>query len=445
MTLPHATAMPSPVEAEDAYFASNPPPRHLDEHTSRAKAFIDGHAGAGRRVVLVTSGGTTVPLEKQTVRFIDNFSAGTRGATSAEYFLAAGYAVIFLHREFSLLPYSRHFSHSKDCFLDFLRDDDEADGAEGRVGVRAGDVVKVRAVLRDYRRANEAGLLLMLPFVTIGDYLHELRAVSRLMGPLGARGLLYLAAAVSDFFVPPERMAEHKIQSTDVVAQLERQQQQRPHDGASSGEEPESKKRKTRAEEDEDRDEEHGTGSKTRNGQHQQQLPQERRNPPGISANDDQDEQDEVFDNFDASPRVPRSKRLVIDLDPVPKFLKNLVDGWAPQGMIVSYKLETDPAILVHKARASLDRYQHHLVIGNLLATRKWEVVFVSPGRDDRWLRVPPPGGQAGWGDAEGRPLRPDELPREDPDTEIEELIIPAVAELHDAHVAADKAKARLG
>src|SRR6478609_7491354 len=76
---------------------------------------------------------------------------------------------------------------------------------------------------------------------------------------------------------------------------------------------------------------------------------------------------EEIFDNFDSSPTVPRSKRLVIDLDPVPKFLKNLVEGWSPQGMIVSFKLETDPRILVHKARYSLDRYQHHLVIGNLL------------------------------------------------------------------------------
>ncbi|KAH9437018.1 hypothetical protein MCOR02_000679 [Pyricularia oryzae] len=98
---------------------------------------------------------------------------------------------------------------------------------------------------------------------------------------------------------------------------------------------------------------------------------------------------DETFDNFDSSPAVPRSKRLIVDLDPVPKFLKNLVDGWAPQGMIVSFKLETDPAILVHKARYSLDRYQHHLVIGNLLSTRKWEVVFVAPGAADRWIRVP--------------------------------------------------------
>ncbi|UNI24325.1 Phosphopantothenate--cysteine ligase (ATP) [Purpureocillium takamizusanense] len=394
-----ATAMSSSIEAqEDAYFSSNPPPRHLEEHTARAKAFIDLHAAAGRRVVLVTSGGTTVPLEKQTVRFIDNFSAGTRGATSAEKFLEAGYAVIFLHREFSLLPYSRHFSHSKDCFLDFLRED-----ADGRVGVRPGDDGKVRGVLRKYRRAKDEDMLLMLPFLTIGDYLHELRAVSRLMGPLGPSGLLYLAAAVSDFFVPADRMSEHKIQSTDAVKSFK------------------------------------GTASQnTPSSQQQQQQQQIQPSEP-----QEEEEEEEAFDNFDASPRVPRSKRLVIDLDPVPKFLKSLVDGWAPQGMIISYKLETDPAILVHKARYSLDRYQHHLVIGNLLSTRKWEVVFVSPGREDRWIRAPPPAsfGAGGWGDAEGRPLRADELPREDPDVEVEELIIPAVAELHDAHIKAANKK----
>src|SRR5262245_33339263 len=110
----------TPEEAESHYFTTNAPPLALQEHTILAKAFVKHHVVSGRRVVLVTSGGTTVPLETQTVRFIDNFSAGTRGATSAEYFLQAGYAVIFLHRHFSLLPYSRHYSHSTNCFLDFM-------------------------------------------------------------------------------------------------------------------------------------------------------------------------------------------------------------------------------------------------------------------------------------------------------------------------------------
>ena len=374
------------AQVEDAYFSTNPPPKKLESHTAQAQAFISAHAAQGRRVVLVTSGGTTVPLERNTVRFLDNFSAGTRGASSAERFLAAGYAVIFLHREFSLLPYSRHYSHATDCFLDYLSEEgggggDGNDSAGSRIGVRQDVEGRMLQVLRQYRRARDRNVLLVLPFVTIGDYLHELRAVARLMRPLGPDGLLYLAAAVSDFFVPSSRMAEHKIQSTDAVKSLNAA-------AAATKEEPEQ---------------------------------------------DDNDEhEDEAFDNFDSWPRVPRSKRLIIDLDPVPKFLKNLVDGWTSEAMIVSFKLETDPSILVHKARYSLDRYQHHLVVGNLLSTRKWEVVFVAPGRDDTWLRVPRKGG---WGDAVGRPLRPDEVPDEEPDEEIEALIIPAVRDLHDAHI----------
>lgn len=270
----NAELVPSAVE--DQYFSSNPPPKALPHHIAQAQEFIEFHAAAGRRVVLVTSGGTTVPLEKQTVRFIDNFSAGTRGATSAEYFLQSGYAVIFLHRQFSLLPYSRHYSHATDCFLDFLHE-----GPDGTVLAKPEYTESMLSVLRKYHTARASNLLLTVPFVTIGDYLHELRAIARLMHRLGPDGLLYLAAAASDFFLPQDRMAEHKIQSTDVADRA--------------------------------------------------------REPPTVSGTE------EEFDNFDSSPKVPRSKRLIVDLDPVPKFLKNLVDGWAPQCMIVSFKLETDP------------------------------------------------------------------------------------------------------
>ncbi|KAJ8125217.1 hypothetical protein O1611_g8420 [Lasiodiplodia mahajangana] len=210
----------SSYQVENAYFSSNPPPKALPQHIAAAKEFINQHAATNRRVVLITSGGTTVPLEKQTVRFIDNFSAGTRGATSAEYFLESGYAVIFLHRQFSLLPYSRHYSHSTDCFLDFLHE-----GEDGSVIANPAHQQKMLRVLRKYNAAKRQNLLLMLPFVTITDYLHELRAVAQLMRPLGPNGLLYLAAAVSDFFVPPDRMSEHKIQSTNATDNLESKKQ----------------------------------------------------------------------------------------------------------------------------------------------------------------------------------------------------------------------------
>lgn len=378
--------------AERDYFTENTPPATLEKHSSLAEEFINFHAAAGRRVVLVTSGGTTVPLERQTVRFIDNFSAGTRGATSAEYFLESGYAVIFLHRQFSLQPYSRHYSHATDCFLDLLHE-----GPDGSVVANDEYREKMLKVLRQYNAAKSKNLLLTLPFTTITDYLFILRAIAQLMRPLGSRGLLYLAAAVSDFFVPPERMVEHKIQSTNATDT----------------------------------------------------------NTPDTKGSEEVDEE-EAFDNFDSSPAVPRSKRLIVDLDPVPKFLKNLVDGWAPEGMIVSFKLETDPAILVHKAKYSLDRYQHHLVIGNLLATRKWEVVFVAPGSKDQWIRVPRNkrkrtisgvedlvGAAAARGEVVDEPLNPNELPDGEPELEIESLIIPAVEALHTSHINAPRKRER--
>jgi len=261
-------------------------------------------------------------------------------------------------------------------------------------------------VLREYNTAKSKKMLLTLPFTTITDYLFVLRSISQLMRTLGPDGLLYLAAAVSDFFVPPERMVEHKIQSTNATDSVPK--------------------------------------------------PSE---PNGDIDGVPEQEDDEAFDNFDSSPRVPRSKRLVIDLDPVPKFLKNLVDGWTPEGMIVSFKLETDPEILVHKAQYSLDRYQHHLVIGNLLSTRKWEVVFVSKdGKDgemkEKWIRVPRHRRKKSFGGIEhmvglagkedDKPSDPHSLPDGEPEMEIESLIIPAVEEMHSRHIANNAAKKKV-
>lgn len=333
------------LDAESAYFNDQPPPKALPKHESLARAFINHHVESNRRLVLVTSGGTTVPLENQTVRFIDNFSAGTRGATSAEYFLQSGYAVIFLHRQFSLLPYSRHYSHSTNCFLDFMdeapaegNNDGDGDGGQGHVVVRDEYQDEMRDVLRKYRYAKRNNLLLLLPFTTISEYLFELRSLATLMRPLGVNALFYLAAAVSDFFIPRNRMAEHKIQSSELPPERE---------GKSNN----------------NNDEGEGNIAPS-----------------------------EIYTGENEEPQPPKkSKKLVINLDPVPKLLHRLVDGWAPEGsMIVSFKLETDPNLLVYKARTALQRYSHHLVIGNLLSTRKWEVVFVTPDAPyERWIRVP--------------------------------------------------------
>ena len=74
-----------PAEVAEAFFAANP--CELADLPARVDYFVSQAAAAGRRVVCITSGGTTVPLERNCVRFIDNFSRGTRGALSTEEFL----------------------------------------------------------------------------------------------------------------------------------------------------------------------------------------------------------------------------------------------------------------------------------------------------------------------------------------------------------------------
>ena len=79
----------------------------IDLASTRFDKFMTERCTDEKPVVCITSGGTIVPLEKNTVRFIDNFSRGERGANSAESFLALDYAVIFLHRVGSSVPFTR--------------------------------------------------------------------------------------------------------------------------------------------------------------------------------------------------------------------------------------------------------------------------------------------------------------------------------------------------
>ncbi|SNX85296.1 related to CAB2 - probable phosphopantothenoylcysteine synthetase [Melanopsichium pennsylvanicum] len=292
MSKPSPASSP-PKWSSDRFFQTQSPPHRLAELSSAASDFVQRHIKEGRRVVLVTSGGTTVPLEKNVVRFLDNFSAGTRGATSAEYFLSAGYAVIFMSRQHSLAPYTRHYSHTTNPFLDLLADpathvhtDSPAStSGDDDITVLKQHVAHLRPILSAYHHARTSGLLHTVPFVTVNDYLWLLREMSKVMQPLGRSGMYYLAAAVSDFFIPSTNVPEHKIQS--------------------------------------------GKGS------------------------------------------------LVIEMDQVPKVLKPMVEQWVPEGYLVSFKLETDPKLLIPKAVGALQRYGHQLVIGNDLNRRKFEVVFV--------------------------------------------------------------------
>ena len=114
----------------EEFYKENEKPKEFETIKTQVQDFCEYFDGKYAQrssvpVALVTSGGTTIPFEQNMVRFIDNFSAGTRGSSSAEYFLKKGYAVIFLHRASSLKPFARHLTTEN--LFDFLEagNDDE--------------------------------------------------------------------------------------------------------------------------------------------------------------------------------------------------------------------------------------------------------------------------------------------------------------------------------
>ncbi|XP_045715432.1 phosphopantothenate--cysteine ligase isoform X1 [Phyllostomus hastatus] len=246
----------------------------------------------GKRVVLVTSGGTKVPLEARPVRFLDNFSSGRRGATSAEAFLAAGYGVLFLHRARSAFPFAHRFPPQ--TWLSALRPSSPATSGFLRLEVEEKALPGFAAALRSYQEAAAAGTFLAVEFTTLADYLHLLQAAAQALNPLGPSAMFYLAAAVSDFYVPVSEMPEHKIQSSGGPLQ--------------------------------------------------------------------------------------------ITMKMVPKMLSPLVKDWAPKAFVISFKLETDPSIVIDRARNALEIYRHQVVVANILESRRSFVVIITKDSETKLL-----------------------------------------------------------
>ncbi|XP_004645999.1 phosphopantothenate--cysteine ligase isoform X1 [Octodon degus] len=249
-------------------------------------------AAQGRRVVLVTSGGTKVPLEARPVRFLDNFSSGRRGAASAEAFLAAGYGVLFLYRARSAFPYAYRFPPQ--TWLSALRPSGPAHSGVLSLEVEENALPGFAEALRSYQEAEAAGTFLAVEFTTLADYLHLLQAAAQALNPLGPSAMFYLAAAVSDFYVPVSEMPEHKIQSSGGPLQ--------------------------------------------------------------------------------------------ITMKMVPKMLSPLVKDWAPKAFIISFKLETDPSIIISRARNALEVYQHQVVVANILESIQSFVVIITKDSETKLL-----------------------------------------------------------
>lgn len=75
---------------------------------------------------------------------------------------------------------------------------------------------------------------------------------------------------------------------------------------------------------------------------------------------------------------------LIIELENVPKMLTNLTTEWAPQSFVVSFKLETDPNLVIPKAKGAISKYHVDLVVANQLQTRR-DVVYLISADDDSY------------------------------------------------------------
>ncbi|KAH8292307.1 hypothetical protein KR054_008263 [Drosophila jambulina] len=331
------------------FYNTHLPPADFEDNRSLLKEFCERHNKLQNRIVLVTlegntkrkksqkSGGTTVPLEHNTVRFVDNFSAGTRGSASAEYFLDHDYAVIFMHRHKSLEPFTRHFTGQQ--FFDML---DIADNSQSSTIAIKPDSVDVFApVLAKYKIARETQMILYVNFTSVVDYMWLLRAACECLAAFEQRAVLYLAAAVSDFYIPEDMMGEQERQV----------------------------------------------------GEEQREKAFKCIKCPLVATTFEYELLlFECFKDFirpgkgNVQPGVAPTHKMqsgdgapTISLQLVPKMLAPLASLWVPHAFVVSFKLETDESLLIVKARDSLNKYKHKLVIANVLQTRKHRVVFVTP------------------------------------------------------------------
>ena len=252
----------------------------LTTELADAQRFIDRCMERNKRLVLVTSGGTLVPLEQNSVRFLDNFSTGRRGAISSEFFLRTGeYDVIFLHRKGSKRPFLLNLDveNVNDDFVatNFIRNPD------GNFGCNT----KLNAMLSEKSKFNDS--LLEISYNTVTEYISLLIDVTKMAQKLENRVLIFLAAAVSDYYIPWHEMSEHKISSD--------------------------------------------------------------------------------------------AERLQMSFVKVPKAIGYLKGSYCAKGTMISFKLETDPERLLHKAKKALSRYCHDGVVANELKSRYEKACLILP------------------------------------------------------------------
>ena len=172
------------------------------------------------KIVCVTSGGTAVPLEKNMVRSIENFSLGERGALSTEYFLRHGYKVLFVYREGSVMPFTRSIRTTVASGINFklldklkIRRTSSITKCTNEILLSVDDSGSITTDIECYNHSIDNHCLLGIPFTTVQEYLIYIKEIAEELEKFNENVLFYMAAAVSDFYIPIDQMSVHKIES----------------------------------------------------------------------------------------------------------------------------------------------------------------------------------------------------------------------------------------
>ena len=192
-----------------------------------------------------------------------------------------GFNLIFLHRSNSQKPFLHHLNTEN--ILQDLEFNDENSVSASACFKNKTISSFYENIYKEYHESKDK--LLLIEYFSVTEYLNLLIDICKLLNPFKTNAILLLAAAVSDFYLPTDLMAEHKIQS--------------------------------------------GNGN------------------------------------------------LELCLKPVPKLIKFIKKSICPDAFLVSFKLETDESLIIKKAKESLQKYKHDLVISNCLATRKSKLILL--------------------------------------------------------------------
>ena len=399
MTTTHNSNQPQ--EQTEATTTPTPVPSFLDALSASTRtrttrcldAFLVTHV-PHRPVALVTSGGTAVDLEQRTVRTLENFSTGWRGAVAVELLLRQGYAVLHLQRTGSTAPFARilleecsssssgggssapHQGLSLET-LDRLvaRGDDDDDDDNDNDEKNDYNQNNLDEYWETARKPSDPWLTgtennvsndsvadeYCYPGGDTASELHLRRNLvhsSRLQKAIRERQATKGRLLTIPFRTVQEYLAMVELCTTSLQATAGAQALLVMAAAVSDF-----------------------------------YLPNPTQHKIQSGATDS----------------------LVLELPGVPKTLGTVRRNWAPDAFLVSFKLETDESILLQKASRAMEKYGVHMVVGNLLHTRYDQVHLLFSPKDEFTTLDKPSGGHN--------------------KEALEELLLEAIIEAHFAHM----------